>query len=417
MSERFDLWLSGLNPKTAKVYGGYLRRLFELAQLTPDEALQKTKADIQTYIDLVNLSNKFLTKKEGRVTGERARHLAIFSLRRFLYDNGVMMLPPARVATPTPVKPSTRLTWDQGLAICAAARKPYNLALKLMLHCGWGISEFLKFNTQENWAAIEKAIKAEPNAEYFRVEFAGRKRNRRQFYTLIPLFLLKETLTNVPVPITASYGLAKENGRIYKAKGILLDMGHYEWSRTYLETAFHTALRRAPIIVNGKPSVHELRDCFRTRATQTECADEAAEFAMGHSVDPLGYRKATYDEKWQWTQLSKIYGPTAATAQEVTALKQENKILKEAVVSALLPQKENLEKIIDELVAVELRKRHLHAEGGLESLPPKYVTPAMRELNGQLENINQQLEALGWLKPIEKVRSVKLSKSRAFPHV
>jgi hypothetical protein len=200
----------------------------------------------------------------------------------------------------------------------------------------------------------------------------------------------------VPVPIRASYGFGKENGHIYKTKGILLDMDHYQPSRTYLETAFHTALRRAPITVSGRPSVHELRDCFRTRATQAECADEAAEFAMGHAVDPLGYRKATYDEKWQWTQLSKIYGPTTATTQQVTALEQENKILKEAVVSALLPQKMNIEKLLDDLVKVQLRKLGLHAEGGLESLPPKYVTPAIRELDRQLENINQQLEALGW---------------------
>ena len=408
MSERFDLWLSGLNPRTAKVYGGCLRRLFELAKLTPDEALEKTKKDIQTYIDLVNFSNKFLKKKGGAVGGERARHVAVFALRRYLYDNGVMMLPPARLTTPTPVKPSTRLTWDQGLAICAAARKPYNLILKLMLHCGWGISEFLKFNTAETWAAIERALKAEPNAEYYRVEFAGRKKNRRQFYTLIPLFLLKEILANVTVPIKASYGFAREKGRRpYKTEGITLDLSNYESSRTYLETAFHTALHRAPVVFSGKPTVHELRDCFRTRATQTECADEAAEFAMGHSVDPLGYRKATYDEKWQWKQLSKIYGPTAASAEQVTALEQENKILKEAVVSALLPQKMNLQKLLDDLVAVELRKHHLRGEAGLESLPPKYVTPTMRELNSQLENINQQLEALGWLKPVASVRLTK----------
>jgi hypothetical protein len=406
LSERFDLWLSGLNPKTAKVYGGCLRRLFDLAKVTPDEALEKTRKDIQAYIDLVNASNKFLKKKAGVVSGERARHAAIFGLRRYLYDNGVMMLPPARLTTPTPLKPSTRLTWDQGLAICAAARKPYNLILKLMLHCGWGISEFLKFNTTETWTAIERALKAEPNAEYYRVEFAGRKKNRRQFYTLIPLFLLKEILANVTVPIKASYGFAREKGRRpYKTEGITLDLSNYESSRTYLETAFHTALHRAPVVFNGKPTVHELRDCFRTRATQTECADEAAEFAMGHSVDPLGYRKATYDEKWQWKQLSKIYGPTAASTQQVETLQQENKILKEAVVSALLPQKMNLQKLLDDLVAVELRKHHLRGEAGLESLPPKYVTPAMRELDSQLENINQQLEALGWLKRPESVNA------------
>lgn len=59
LSERFDLWLQGLNPKTAKLYGSYLSRLFTLAKITPDEALENTKKDIQAYFDLTDLAGKF----------------------------------------------------------------------------------------------------------------------------------------------------------------------------------------------------------------------------------------------------------------------------------------------------------------------------------------------------------------------
>jgi hypothetical protein len=75
------------------------------------------------------------------------------------------------------------------------------------------------------------------------------------------------------------------------------------------------------------------------------------------------------------------------------------------VASALVPQKMNIERLLNEMVKVQLRKLDLHAEGGLDSVPPKYVTPAMRELDNQLENINQQLEALGWIKRPESVRT------------
>jgi len=70
LTDRFGRWLSGFNPKTAKPYGGYLRRLLKLANLSPDEALEKTKKDVQTYIALVILSNKFLRRKGSTVSGE-----------------------------------------------------------------------------------------------------------------------------------------------------------------------------------------------------------------------------------------------------------------------------------------------------------------------------------------------------------
>ena len=38
-SESYQLWLKGLRPKTARAYGIALKRLFEMAKMTPDEAV------------------------------------------------------------------------------------------------------------------------------------------------------------------------------------------------------------------------------------------------------------------------------------------------------------------------------------------------------------------------------------------
>ena len=45
-------------------------------------------------------------------------------------------------------------------------------------------------------------------------------------------------------------------------------------------------------------NLHEFRDNFRSLWQKSGAASEAAEFMMGHVVDPLGYNKAFRDEKW-----------------------------------------------------------------------------------------------------------------------
>ena len=316
MSEMFDLWIKGLTPSTGEVYGRYVKRLLKLGNLTPEQAVERTKKDVQTYISLKNLANNFT---------ERGRHIAVFALRSFLYENGVVMLPPARIPTPTPKREGTNLSWDQAHAIILAASKPYNIAFNLMLNCGWGLGEFLKFNTESTWQNIKASLAKEPKAEYYRHEFTSRKKNRRKFYSLIPASLLRETIALTPVPIRASHGYIFEGERrTHKTKGIFLNADKYHSGRIYLEKAWITARKRAAISVEGIPTVHELRDCFRTRATLVGCAPEAAEFAMGHTIDRLGYDKCFYNEPWMWQNLRKIYGPAAATE---SALQERDKII------------------------------------------------------------------------------------------
>jgi integrase len=303
-TESFRLWLKGLNPRTAQVYGDGLRRLFALADVTPDQVVASVTDgpngfNPQAYTRLIQLANNFT---------EHQRHLSIYALRRYLFDHGVLMLPPVRMHKPANIRPPTRMTWEQAHAIAAAAGRPYNLCFKLMLECGWGIGEFLKFNTRENWEQIKRFLAKNDRAEYYRHDFASRKKNRYQFYSLIPVTVLKEIIAVVETPIKASRGLNYPGQhRTYDgAKGVVLNQEKYHCSTLYLENAWRTAKKRAPIQLTGSPTVHELRDTFRTRATQVECAPEAAEFAMGHSIDPLQYNKIFYDEKWIWKNLRKI---------------------------------------------------------------------------------------------------------------
>jgi len=277
-----------------------LGKLLRSADMIPEQVIAEAKIDTHAlWRKLKPISNT--------IASERGRYMAIYALRRFLIDNGFEDLPRSRITKPRRVKPPTYLTWDQALAICAAASRPYNLAFKMMIHSGWGIGEFFTFNTKENWETAKAYLSANSSAEYFRFNFPQRKSNPEPFYSLIPAFILREIFASgVDLPLSTR-GM----------HGVPLNMKHYHTAQENSDAAFKTALSRAPIVVQGKPTPHDLRDTFRTRAEFVNCRPSAAEFAMGHNIDPLEYNKCFRDEAWLWGELKKIIGPAAITEAQL----------------------------------------------------------------------------------------------------
>ena len=92
------------------------------------------------------------------------------------------------------------------------------------------------------------------------------------------------------------------------ARGVILDMTHYFNSIKYLETAFKNAVAKSRIEAYAPPSLHDLRDAANTYALKSRpsVSRDAVEFAMGHTIDPLGYNQCWRDETWMWEELSKV---------------------------------------------------------------------------------------------------------------
>lgn len=335
-----ETWLSGLKRNTAQGYGEQLRRLFSESNMTPEQVLASVESEFQahrfdTYVKLKGIC------KDHKAS---ISSVMLFALRRFLYNHGEaygLSLPPAKFERGERTRPDQPLTWDQALSIIAACGKPYNLICKMLLFNGWGLGQFFQFNTAENWEHVKQFL-ANPNSgEYFRFNFTGRKKNATRWYSLIPRSLLVEVAGNVEVPLRADHG-----------KGIVLDMNHYRSARTYVESAWKTGLKRAPVTLQATTWPHELRDTFRTRATITGCASDAAEFAMGHTVDPLNYNKCYNDEKWMWNELRKIYGPAAASVDQLKERDGKIAELEQKVQSLEAAQK--LLNRLDEIITPEL---------------------------------------------------------------
>ena len=102
--------------------------------------------------------------------------------------------------------------------------------------------------------------------------------------------------------------------------GVLLDMTRYNSVRRYMASAFKTGLKRSAVLVRGIPNVHEMRDSFRTRASECRVSADVAEFLLGHSIDELNYNKIFYDERYVWSELKKMFMSTNA---KVSALREE----------------------------------------------------------------------------------------------
>jgi integrase len=169
-----------------------------------------------------------------------------------------------------------------------------------MLFCAWGTKEFLAFNTKETWDNIQAYAKSPINHEYYRYNFKGRKEKGRSipFYTLIPMPIISEILQSgvkLPFPrsISLGEGRPRKSQKRIITEGNPFDMNTYYTSSRMMGASFTTAHRRAAIPpMIGSPRKHDLRDAFRSRAAQVGCAVDAAEFAMGHRIDPLNYNKS-----------------------------------------------------------------------------------------------------------------------------
>lgn len=310
-------WLGSLKRRqTALTYGASIVRLLDMMKMNSDELFALAQNDPKgTWIRIVT------TARQG-FKSEQVGRMACFAARAFLfYKDTYMMLPPSKLQNPDAKKPPTFITWEDSSAIIGQASPPYNIIFKLMRSVGWGLGEFLQFNKAQTWQAIKATLVNGSKPEYFKYGFLRRKKNRHPFHSLIPIEILQEAVSlEAAGKLVLPLSHKTKDGKTTMP----IDDTRIETCRRYLDSAFATALKRAPIVVTqGKPSVHELRDCFLTRAVQVGCSESAAKFSMGHTIDPLGYNKSFRDEKWLWSELKKIHGPAAATTTELEALRAE----------------------------------------------------------------------------------------------
>lgn len=328
-------WLKSIDKSTTRgLYRSHVPRLLRLAafvekgNVNGDQLIEDAQKDMDAAWDR-------LLSGANQIKSIHSRRVSLIGARRFLRAELPrkyrQLVPELEIKKPRRTKPSVFVPWEQMLQICDACAKPYNKIFRLMLHCAWGVSEFLTFNTVETWNDVKAKLGGNTNVDRYRFNFTGRKSNEREWYSLIPAAILKDILSSdVEVPFRAP----RTQERMGKG-GVLLDMTRYNSVRRYMASAFKTGYRRSAVKTQGVPSVHELRDTFRTRASECRVSPDVAEFAMGHAIDDLNYNKVFYDAEYVWSELKKTYGPTLVTETQLATrdarmqtLESENKTLK-----------------------------------------------------------------------------------------
>ena len=281
-----NAWIQGIERETTQeTYGYAIKKLLAAMKMTGEEVLEAAREDPAR---LWNAAKDTTTKFPSS-----GRHKALNALRTFLRSYGVY--PPwDRLGFP-PRKKSVGVTWKEAQSIVEAAESPYRYIFNLMLHCGWGVQQFLLFNTAQNWDWVQNFLAKNSEAKYCRLNLESRKSNPQPFYSLIPAKVPHEILeAKISVPFRT-----KRNAE--------LSMANYKSSRNTLATAFREAVSRTSILNKDRIKPHELRDTFKSAGTTSGTALEAKKFAMGHTIDPDHYDKCWNDESWMWKELSKIY--------------------------------------------------------------------------------------------------------------
>jgi len=337
----FDDWLESIeNTNTRNGYGPYLKKLFDKMGVTAEEMKARLKQSTgEPWREAKKITNPDPEINANPIFTLKGREIALCALRHFIrYCD--LYPPNDKIPKAPKAKRTPYMKWEQALKICDAATPPYRWIFRLQAHCGWGIGEFLKFNSKaENWERARHGII--DGKEYFRFDFPGRKRNPKPWYTLIPTFVLKEIFeANSKFPLTTT-------------RGKPLDPTNYHSSVVLLESAFKNAANRAALKFDPMPSPHEFRDTFQTHCTKSGVIREIKQFAMGHKVDPLGYEKCMGEDgkptdedlEFVWSEVRKAYGPGPV---EIGKVKEENQELRERI--AKLEEKEEARKKPDDIM-------------------------------------------------------------------
>ena len=280
-------WLAEFDSIATK--GNYGRVLYHFckwsgkspAQLLEEEKLAKAGGSDTEFNVLDNWVHKFLLegvinddsiRGRGRQikiaeTSKANRQLIYAAIRSFfLYNRHPLPRDPKfKIKEKSRTKGTQEpVSVEDARKIISATKDPYRTLFEVAIFAGMGQGELVLLN--ELWPQILERVKK--GEDPIRVGFTHRKRNEKEYYTFIPLRLLKPFADVATTPFKTTRGTPV--------------------SGPDLETSWKFAKKRAG--VKGKIRIHDCRDLFRTLSWRVGIKPESANFLMGHSIsDEQGY--------------------------------------------------------------------------------------------------------------------------------
>lgn len=296
-------WLGRQSPSTAYQSRYYLRdwllwlraRASELAELTPDELIEYQR-DQGGYAILDSVQG-WILEKEGRHSYKQRLYATVRSF--FMHNRAELPRDPSFNIRGDRPKVKGTLTVEEFKQVLASCNRMFRAIYICMFQAGLGSAELVWWS-HNGLDSLKQQLNGDLNP--LKIDLPGRKMNKyeRPYYTFIAgdaIRLLRTWMERRP---TGGDIFINQYGNPVTCKSL-----QRYWTRHLLKVGLiHTPTGFEDMTINRKRSLrygknlHELRDLFRSRWQKSGRAPEAAEFMMGHIVDPLEYNKAFRDEAY-----------------------------------------------------------------------------------------------------------------------
>jgi hypothetical protein len=308
----YNQWLGRLKASTAKTASSNFLRYMawvekeggKFSAYTPDQMVEYQKAanNEQRY-ELLDLAQRYIGGLEGRGGYIRNQYNCIRSF--FTHSRAELPRDPLFKARGTVEKVVGHLDAAEIRDIVLSCNAMYQAVFMSMFSAALDREMFLYWNLN-GLAQLREDLKKDP--EVIRVSLPGRKamRNEAPYYSFVcsdAVELLKKWLIQREKLVklfSKRYEGYEDPGAIFlgqKGEPVGKIAIHSVWIHHCRRLGLLSSKTNGGAPRFGK-NLHELRDSYRSLFQKSGADIIVAEFSMGHTVDKLGYNKATQDEDW-----------------------------------------------------------------------------------------------------------------------
>lgn len=293
-----ERWLIRLmSDDTRYRYRRYIERFIEwlgerggeLAELGPDGLVEFHK--VSRDYEVLDAVQDYVRSLKGR---ESYKRLVYSALRSFFLHNRVP-LPQDRSFVVDGDKPRVvgSLTVGEVKRVLDSCNECYRAMFLCMFQGGMGFGEVTYWSIH-GWDSLKRQLGREVYP--IRIDLPGRKRsrNKRPFYT----FIGRDAVDALSIWLRMRPKGAESIFVNQFGKAIKPAVARAYWTRHLVRLGLIEKPDGADSSTRYGKNPHELRDLFRTRWQKSEADPLAAEFFMGHIVDPNGYNKAFRDQDY-----------------------------------------------------------------------------------------------------------------------
>ncbi len=301
-----DFWLSRLSPGYQRVAAGTFRRWQawlkgnggKFSGLTPDELLEFQRSSSgDTSYDILDQIQRYLSEaSEWRLSYKKGVYATLRSF--FMHNRAELPRDGSFILRSEKTPHNGQITVDEFRMMLASCNLMYRAIFLCMFQGALGISEWLHWN-KTGWNSLKAQLDA--GARPIRIDLPGRKKNRnlKPYYTFISRDAIKALQDWIPHrPKDVETIFVSQTGSPLSEWGLRMYWLRHLEKLGLIHKQDTAKLGDEKYGIRYGKNLHELRDTFRTRWEKSGASSTAAEYFMGHNVDPLEYNKAFRDEDY-----------------------------------------------------------------------------------------------------------------------